>query len=438
MGKLLASWDFVGNPTSPRPPRSVEPVKNVIFVAPYFAPTTVQFVRAVCRLPDVRVGLISRDSLDQLSQGVRARLAAHHRIEQPLDPGHILGGVQALERRMGKPDRLLGALEELQVPLGQVRDHLGIEGMGAETASNFRDKSKMKSLLRGAGVPCAHHALAQNIEEAKTFAAAQGFPLVAKPNEGSGARATYRLESTQDLDECLTVVRPSPERPLLLEEFVVGDEHSFDSVSLAGQIVWFSINHYLPSPLEVIEEPWIQWCVVLPREVDDARYSEIRRHAGTALRALGMKNGLSHMEWFRRANGTVAISEVGARPPGARFVDLISYAHDFDMYEAWAEVAVNDTFEPRPRPFAAGAAYLRAQGRGRVIGHVEGIDRVVRELGSLIVEAKIPKPGQPRGGTYEGDGTIIVRHPDTQVVEQALAFIIKTVRVEPLQETPGE
>ena len=409
-------------------------MKNVVFVAPYFAATTVQLIRAVSRLPDVRVGLISKDSLDKLPQGVRARLAAHHRISEPFDPGHILGGVEALQRRIGNPHRLLGALEELQVPLGKVRDHLGIEGLGAETASNFRDKSKMKSVLRNAGIPCARHTLATTKEEAISFASSQGYPLVAKPNEGSGSRATYRLESASDLEECLAVVRPSAARPLLLEEFVVGDEHSFDAVSLGGSIVWHSINHYLPSPLEVIEEPWIQWCVLLPREVDDPRYHEIRQHAGAALQALGMDTGLSHMEWFRRPDGSVAISEVGARPPGARFVDLISYAHNFNMYEAWAEVVVNDTFEPRPRPFAAGAAYLRAQGRGRRIAHVHGVGRVAKELGPLIVEASLPRPGQPRGGTYEGDGTIIVRHPQTSVVRQALAFIVKTIRVEPEPE----
>ena len=32
--------------------------------------------------------------------------------------------------------------------------------------------------------------------------------------------------------------------------------------------------------------------------------------------------------------GGIAISEAGARPPGAQFTTLISYAHDCDFYSA--------------------------------------------------------------------------------------------------------
>lgn len=411
-------------------------MKNVIFVAPWFAETTLRFIQAVARVPGLRVGLVSQDGVNRVPPGLRSLLAAHRRIAQPLDPAHILRSVEALSARMGPVHRLVGTLEELQVPLGQVRDQLGIPGMGAESARNFRDKARMKTVLREAGVPCARHALVSSAEAAFAFADAQGFPLIAKPPQGSGSRATYRLESREDLSQCLRAMPPGDGNPLLLEEFVVGDEYSFDSIFLHGNVVWYSINHYLPSPLEVLREPWIQWCVLLPREVDDPRYHEIRRVAGAALKALGMDNGLSHMEWFRRPDGSVAVSEVGARPPGARFVDLISQAHDFDLYDAWARATVFETFEPRPRPYAAGAVYLRAQGRGQKIGAVRGFGEVARELGPMLVEAKLPRAGQFRGGTYEGDGYLMVRHPETEAVQKALAFILRTVKVEPA-EPPG-
>ncbi|HSG48237.1 MAG TPA: hypothetical protein VLA43_10525, partial [Longimicrobiales bacterium] len=216
---------------------------------------------------------------------------------------------------------------------------------------------------------------------------------------------------------------------LMMEEFVRGEEHSFDSIFLGDRIVWHSINDYLPAALDVVREPWIQWSVLLPREVDDPRYAEVKRVAGEALRALGMRDGMSHMEWFRRPDGSVAISEVGARPPGARFVHLISWAHDFDLFRAWADLVVHHRFQPRPRPYAAGAAYLRGQGRGRV-ARVRGLQEVLAELGPLVVEHRIPKVGQSPSGTYEGEGYVIVRHPETDVVRKALARIVSTVRVD--------
>ena len=64
---------------------------------------------------------------------------------------------------------------------------------------------------------------------------------------------------------------------------------------------------------KVLENPWIQWVVILPREIEGPRYDGIRVNGERALQALGMDTGLSHMEWFRRPDGGAAISEVAAK-----------------------------------------------------------------------------------------------------------------------------
>ena len=88
-----------------------------------------------------------------------------------------------------------------------------------------------------------------------------------------------------------------------------------------------------------------------------------------------------------------------------------------------------DEFEPPPRRYSAGAAYVRGMGSGRV-RHVFGLQEAQRRFGSLVVEAKIPQQGQSPSDSYEGDGYIIVRHPDSEVVEDALQQIVKIIRVE--------
>ncbi len=402
---------------------------DVTFVAPFFAETTLRFVAAVGGLNGVRLSLVSQDPVERVPEALRARLADFVQVSDALDPDVLGRAVEELRHRGQVVELLLGTFEELQVPLGRVRDRFGLPGMTAEAAENFRDKARMKEILRAHGLPCARHALARTPEEATAFARDVGLPLIAKPPAGSGSRGTFRLDTEDDLAGLMRQMPPTPERPTLFEEFVVGEEHSFDSMALGGRVVWSSINHYFPSALEVLREPWIQWCVLLPREVDAPEYRAIREAAEPALTALGMKTGLSHMEWFRRADGSVAISEVGARPPGARFVNLISWAHDFDLFRAWAEAVVFGRFTPRPRPFAAGAAYLRGQGQGRVKA-VRGLSEIASELGPLVMEARMPEEGQAPSGTYEGEGYVIVRHPDTGVVKDALWKIVTRVRVE--------
>jgi hypothetical protein len=399
------------------------------FVAPYLLGTTTRFVEAAARLPDVRLALITSEPQDRLPPGLQRSLAGHWRIDDALDAGQIAGAVQALGERLGPVQRLLAILEQLQVPLAQVREYLGIAGMDVLTAQNFREKAQMKTVLRAAGVPCARHRLAVSATDAESFAGEAGFPLVVKPPAGAGAKSTFRLDDRDDLAAWLSAAPPTPDRPALLEEFLTGQEGSYDSVMVDGQVIWDSISDYLPTPLEVLRHPWMQWVVRLPRDIGGPEYAGIRQIAPAALQALGLRTGLTHMEWFRRPGGTVAVSEVAARPPGAQITSMLCYAHDFDLYTAWPRLMVDGTFDPPERRWAAGTVYLRGQGAGHVRA-THGLDALPPEVTSLIVDSRLPQPGQPSSGSYEGDGYITVRHRDTAVVTGALEQLVTTVRVE--------
>jgi biotin carboxylase len=350
-------------------------------------------------------------------------------VSDALDPRQVAWAVSGLAGQLGRVDRLVGALEQLQVPLAQVRESLGIEGMDVRTAINVRDKSHMKETLQAAGIPCARHALVRSPGQATAFADAVGFPLVAKPPAGAGAQSTFRLDDGDMLRGWLAAVPLGGDSPALLEEFLTGEEHTFDSVTLGGSTVWSSIADYRPPPLEVLRNPWIQWTVVLPRDIGGPRYEGIHRWGPAALKARGVTDALTHMEWFARPDGSVAVSEVAARPPGPQLTSMHGYAHDFDLYRAWAELVVLGRFDVPERRYAAGTAYLRGMGHGRVRA-VHGVDAVQEQIGHLVVEARLPEPGQPAGTDYLGEGYAMVRDPDTAVVEDALHRIVSGVRVE--------
>src|SRR5205823_5977959 len=139
-----------------------------------------------------------------------------------------------------------------------------------------RDKAQMKAVLREHGIPCARHRLAASEGEAWAFAAEVGYPLVVKPPAGAGAESTYRADDAEALAGALRAAAPGPDRPALIEEFITGEEHSLETVSLDGRAVWHSLTHYFPTALEVMRNPWIQWCLVLPREVDAPVYDDAR------------------------------------------------------------------------------------------------------------------------------------------------------------------
>lgn len=400
----------------------------VVFVAPFFRPSVTEFIHAVADLDHVRLAVISQDPWESFPEELRRRMV-FWRVEDATSTADLTEATRQLGWRYGKAYRILSITEQVQLQVAEVRAALGILGMQPATVERFRDKGVMKEAFRAAGVPCARSCAALSAQEAHAFLKDVGFPVCVKPVDGAAAQATFKVQDSETLDKILAASSLSEGHPLQIEEFVVGQESSFETFSVNGEHLWHSLTHYEPTPLDVVRNPWIQWQILCPREIDDPCYDDIKQAGCQALDALGMQSGLTHLEWFRRPDGSIAISEVAARPPGAEIVTMINRCHDVDSARLWAEVMVYDRLRPiPPRRYASGAAFLRGMGGGRVRA-VRGL-KVLDLLADMVVDARIPQPGDPASITYEGEGFVLVRHEQTEVVRKALAAIVDAVRVE--------
>jgi phosphoribosylaminoimidazole carboxylase (NCAIR synthetase) len=399
----------------------------VTFVAPFFTENTQRFLTAVVQQPGVRVATVGQETLEKLPESLRGSITHHERVADALSADTIVSATRRIAAAHGEVARLLGVIEQVQVPLAAARRTLGLPGMTEEQALNFRDKTRMKDRLREAGVPVARHRLVETAVAAREFAREVGYPLVVKPPAGAASQTTFRVNDEAELTKALGPTSLAAGGVALLEEFVTGEEHSFDAFVEGGRVVFYSLTNYLPTPLVVMQNPWMQWMVVLPRENEQADIAEV---GAQTLATLGLEDGMCHLEWFRRADGSLVVSEVAARPPGAQFPTMIARAHEFDAIDAWARIAVGRPLGSLPgRKYAAGAAYLRGQGEGRVRA-VHGFEAVRAELGDRITDVRLPTLNQEKSLSYEGEGFVIVRHEETHVVTEALRKIVSTVRVE--------
>lgn len=399
---------------------------RVVFVAPFPLETTLRFARAAARVEGVALlGVVQ-----ELPRGEDRQLFADVvTVQDGLSARQLVDAIGILKRRHGDPARIIGVLEPLQVQLALARKAFGVPGTDPVTAELFRDKAKMKDRLRAAGIPVARHALLATRADAESFAREVGFPMVLKPPAGMGAKATFRVRDLGELLSALGGMRASADNPVLGEEMVLGEEGSFDTVTVGGKARVASISNYLPTPLTVIENPWIQWCCVLPRDVSGSEYAEVRRVGVATIEALGLRDGFTHMEWFRRADGSIVIGEIAQRPPGANITRMIGLAYDVDPYRAWAKAVIEGSIDGEwERRYAVGCAFLRGMGRGRVRG-VTGVAKTQEAMGKWVVEAKLPTLGAPKNESYEGDGYVIVRDPHTEVVEKVLRHVIENVQV---------
>ena len=398
-------------------------MRNVVFIAPFPMAATMRFGTAIAKLSNVRlIGIFQKAPNPETAQCFDHIILVNNAISVDV----LAKTLKQIIATLGPIYRLLGILENLQEQLAILRERFGIAGVMPHTARRFRDKADMKDALRAAGVPCARHLKVRNVQELWQFIDRVGFPVVLKPPAGAGCRATYRVNNPIELVEAMKDI---PVRPVLVEEFLTGAEHSMEAYTLNGVPLFASFSRYYPSPLEVMQNPWIQWVVLFPKEIDSPMFQKAREVGFQAIRALGLRTAMTHMEWFYRADGSVAVGEIGARPPGAQISDVTGRIHGMDPYLTWARLMVDDKFDgPWQRQKAAAIVFLRSQGTGK-ISKIEGLTEAQKKMGSLVTDVKLPVVGLPKSSTYEGDGYVIIEHTDTQIVRQAALDLITTVKV---------
>jgi hypothetical protein len=312
-------------------------------------------------------------------------------------------------------DRVECLWEPGVLPAARLREALGLPGMSAEQAVKFRDKERMKAALDAAGIRTPRHRSAQTEPECRAAAEELGYPLVLKPVSGAGSADTHRVDGPTDLERVLPRVRHVSE--VSVEEFIQGEEYTFDTICTQGRILFHSVSWYRPRPLIGRSVEWISPQTVCLRRPDVEALRPGLEMGRAVLRALGPHSGFTHMEWFLTDSGEAVFGEIAARPPGALSVDLMNFASDIDTYTGWAEAVCDGRFsQPVERRYNAAVVFKRAQGVGR-IARIEGLERLVSRYGPHIVAIDLLPVGAPRRDwkqTLLSDGHLIVRHGDLQ------------------------
>jgi hypothetical protein len=407
--------------------RGREASRRVLFVLRRPAGESLRNARAVGRLEGVRLLGVCEESPRDDGGAAFAELL---RVEDAHDAERLLAAARELAERHGPLDQIVTAHETLLEPVAKVREALGLSGMSAATVRRALDKSSLKRTLARAGVRTPRDQLIAGGEDARRFVAEVGFPVVLKPLGGSGGLATWCVRDSAQLELALGLTGPSPESPVLAEEYLRGRELCIDTITIVDAPRFHSICCYRPSILEALEDPQMQWSCVMPRDIGGEEYREFVRQGLEAVRALSVGDAMTHMEGFLLEGGGLCFTDATLRPAGARIAPMLAHAYDIDPHRAWARAAVDGCFDgPWERRYAVGTIFLRGPGGGTV-ERVRGVETVRRRVGDLVVDARLPRVGAAKSETYTGDGYVTVRHPETEVVEDALRLIAQTVRVE--------
>lgn len=329
--------------------------------------------------------------------------------------GDVRSWEEAARRLAGDAtiDAVIASGESSVVPAALLRERLGVAGMSVATARRCHDKDRMKDALGAAGVPCARYLPLSPSSDVDNVIETLGLPLVIKASNSSGGRGTHICRSRSDVAAAL---RPG----LLAEAFVPGTEYSVESFVHRGQVCFLNVTSYLRPG----------WANIVPADLPVERVETIARLNRQTIAALGVEQGMTHMEFFASERGDI-VGELAARPPGGALMELIGDAYGFDAWQAFLDIETGriPRFPSGLRRFEG--VYFLHPGAGRVQA-VRGLKRS-RQLEHISAVSCRVKPGdiiEERVGVGQSVGRIRAGAPDYTSVAEALLNAHRCVEIE--------
>jgi biotin carboxylase len=293
-------------------------------------------------------------------------------------------------RQVAEANRVVGVAcydEALIVPAAQVREALGLCGVRVHAVQQCRDKNKTRVSLTDAGIPQPQSVAVATLEQARTAAAAIGYPVVLKPRGLGASLGVVKVSHPAELDAGFAAARsasypgvPTYESGVLVEEFLDGPEISVDGFVDQGR--------YQPLFVARKQLGFAPYFEELGHVVDgnDELLGDrgLLEMLGAAHRVLGIQGGITHTELRITPQGPRVV-EVNGRLGG----DLIPYL-------GWLATGID----------AGGVEADLAVGRSPTLQGTRascvGIRFFYPTHNCRVLAVKVPKPGALAGIVQSG------------------------------------
>lgn len=273
------------------------------------------------------------------------------------------------------PDAVLARMEGDLLRAARLRELLGVPGQDFASALAFRDKVRMKTLVRRSGLEVPEFAPVRVVFDLFGFVREHGYPVVVKPAFGSGSTGTQVLRGPADLDRLLAGGLPEHAE---VERFVEGPMYVVDGLVAAGVPVATFVSRYLNDCLSFRDGMYLGSAqLTRGHPLTDRLIGYARR----VLDALPTPPCTTfHLEVFHTPDDRLVLCEVGSRTGGALTAPAIRAATGIDLDEQW--------FRAQAAPESVTEAGVHGVAPGRSAGWVV----FYPERGTLAALPKDPPP----------------------------------------------
>ncbi|WP_231574800.1 ATP-grasp domain-containing protein [Paenibacillus sp. FSL R7-0273] len=348
---------------------------------------------------------------DHLEDRLQLALTEYYKVEDLENYGEILRAVGYFTHKYGKIDRFESLNEYWLEQDAAIRTDFNIYGTKNDFVQNLKHKSKMKEFFRKSGVSTVQFSTGTTRESVDDFIRSAGFPLVVKPDLGSGASNTYKINNEAELQHFFD--NKPADVSFIIEEFIDGVIFTYDGLVDRNGEVRFAVSHLFEnSVMEVVntDNHLYYFCLKdISPEVEEAGRS--------ILQAFDIRERFFHIELFKsNKDGRIIALEVNMRPPGAWMTDAINYSYDVDVYKEWAGMVANNEVSG---PYE-GKYYTGYASRKRHKHYSHSHEDIYRTYGDKIVNYAEIEEVFSRA---MGNSAYQFRSPDLETVREIVKYI---------------
>lgn len=222
-----------------------------------------------------------------------------------------------------------------------VCEKMGLPGHDSyATSLELHHKDKYRALATRLGIPtpqaitvkvaekCANNETRSSEMRAdfEVAIAQLTFPIIVKPVDLTGGKGIHRAANIEEAriaykDAC----NRTRQDHIVVEEFVQGSNHGFSAMLVKGKVAFafadneqYYLNKYMVSGANT------------PSTTSAASLTKLRDYSERIAHELHLVDGILHIQYIEKADGTPVIIEICRRPPGDLYIKFVKYATGID------------------------------------------------------------------------------------------------------------
>ena len=216
-----------------------------------------------------------------------------------------------------------------------VCEKLGLPGHDSyATSLEIHHKDKYRALATRLGIPTPRALVVRtntdiadnNCAEFDAAIAQLSFPIIVKPVDLTGGKGIHRAANADEAREAYKdACNRTRQDHIVVEEFVQGTNHGFSAMLVKGKVAFafadneqYFVNKYLVSGANS------------PSTSGSETLAKLRDYSERIARELNLVDGILHIQYIEKPDGTPVIIEICRRSPGDLYIKFVKYATGID------------------------------------------------------------------------------------------------------------